>query len=65
MSPPHEAILKLRGQVLLTLEYARKQDVEWGNALGSIQTERVSTCLQYLRFALCCGDITAISIRSS
>ena len=65
MSAPHEAIHKLPGQVLPTLVYARMQDVEWGNALSSIQTETVSTCLYYLRFASCGGDIIATSTRSS
>ena len=45
MSGPHEAIGKLPGQVLPTLVCTRVQDVEWGNALSSIQTETVSTCL--------------------
>ena len=45
MSAPHEAIHKLPSQVLPTLVHTRVQDVEWGNALSSIQTETVSTCL--------------------
>ena len=45
MSAPHEAIHKLPGQVLPTLEPTRVQDVEWDNALSSIQTEIVGTCL--------------------
>ena len=65
MSGPHEAIHKLPGQVLPTLVYTRVQDVEWGNALSSIQTETVSTCLLYLPFASCGPDIYATSTTSS